>query len=75
MAQGRRKGIHMRLFEYMKPSVMNSLEPTRQRFIAKMIKREVEQVAEQTGLTEEQVYYYYMSKGLYGGDRDIDPLS
>lgn len=74
MAQGRRKGIHMRLFEYMKPSVMNSLEPTRQRFVAKMIKREVEQVAEQTGLTKEEAYYC-MSKGLYGGDREIDSFS
>ena len=61
----------MRLFEYMRPSVMNSLEPTRQKFIAKMIKREVEQVAEMNGLTEEETYYL-MSKGLYGGDREID---
>lgn len=64
----------MKLFEYMKPSVMNSLNPTRQKFVAKMIKREVEQVAEAHGLTEEEAYYW-MSKGLYGGDRDIDFLS
>lgn len=61
----------MRLFEYMRPSVMNSLEPTRQKFVAKMIKREVEQVAEKNGVTEEEAYYL-MSKGLYGGDREID---
>lgn len=64
----------MKIFEYMKPSVMNSLEPTRQKFVAKMIKREVEQVAEKNGLTEEEAYYW-MSKGLYGGDRDIDSPS
>lgn len=61
----------MKLFEYMKPSVMNSLEPTRQKFVAKMIIREVEQVAEKNGIAKEQAYYS-MSKGLYGGDRDID---
>lgn len=64
----------MKLMEYMKPSVMNSLEPTRQKFVAKMIIREVQQVAKENDMTEEQAYYW-MSKGLYGGDRDIDSLS
>ena len=64
----------MKILEYMKPSVMNNLEPTRKKFIAKMIKKEIEHVAEMYGITEEEAYYW-MSKGLYGGDRDIDILS
>lgn len=64
----------MRLFEYMKPSVISNLDPTRQKFVAKMIKREVEKVAKEHGLKEEEAYYL-MSKGLYGGDRDIDSPS
>lgn len=64
----------MRLFEYMKPSVMNSLEPTRQKFVAKMITREVAKLVEEKGMTEQEAYFC-LSKGLYGGDRDIDSLS
>lgn len=64
----------MRLFEYMKPSVINSLEPTRQKFVAKMIKREVEQLVKEKEMTEQEAYFW-LSKGLYGGDRDIDALS
>ena len=60
----------MKLMDYMKPSVMNSLEPTTQKFVAKMIIREVKKVAKEKDMTEEQAYYW-MSKGLYGGDREI----
>lgn len=74
MARSYNKENPMKLMEYMKPSVMNSLEPTRQKFVAKMIIREVQQVAKENDMTEEQAYYW-MSKGLYGGDRDIDSLS
>lgn len=64
----------MKIFEYMKPSIINSLDPTRRKFVAKMIKKEVEQVAMENGISEEQAYFY-MSKGLYGGDREIDSFS
>ena len=74
MAQSDQKGITMRLFEYMKPSVMNSLEPTRQKFIAKMILKEAASLAADKGITEEEAYYW-LSKGLYGGDRELDDFS
>lgn len=64
----------MKLMDYMKPSVMNSLEPTTQKFVAKMIIREAKRIAKENNMTEEQAYYW-MSKGLYGGDREIDFLS
>lgn len=61
---------HMRMFEYMKPGVMKQLEPTRQKFVAKLITREVQQLAKDKGITENEAYYL-LSKGLYGGDRNI----
>lgn len=39
-----------------------------------MIKGEVGRVIEKKGLTGEETYYWIF-KGLYGGDRDIDSLS
>jgi len=60
----------MRLFEYMKPGVMEQLEPTRQKFVAKLIVKEVKQLAKDKSITENEAYYL-LSKGLYGGDRNI----
>lgn len=60
----------MRLFEYMKPGVMEQLDPTRQKFVAKLITREVEQLAKDKNITTNEAYYW-LSKGLYGGDRYI----
>lgn len=60
----------MRLFEYMKPGVMEKLEPTRQKFVAKLIVKEVKQLAKDKSITENEAYYL-LSKGLYGGDRNI----
>ena len=64
----------MKLYEYMKPGVMQAQEPTRQQFIAKLIVKEVKKLVEEKNMTEQEAYFW-LSKGLYGGDRDIDFIS
>lgn len=61
----------MKLFEYMNRENMLKLDESRRRFVAKMIVREVQKVAAQQKISEEEAYLL-LSKGLYGGDRDID---
>lgn len=61
----------MKLFEYMNRENMLKLEEPRRKFVAKMIVREVQKVAAQQKISEEEAYLL-LSKGLYGGDRDID---
>lgn len=61
----------MKLFEYMNRENMLSLDESGRRFVAKMIVREVQKVAAQQGISEEEAYRL-ISKGLYGGDREID---
>lgn len=60
----------MMLFEYMKPGVLDQQEPTRKKFVAKLIVREVKQLAKDKNITENEAYFL-LSKGLYGGDRNI----
>ena len=61
----------MRLFEYMKPGVLDQQEPTRKKFIAKLIVKETKQLAKDKNITENEAYML-LSRGLYGGDRDIE---
>ena len=61
----------MKLFEYMNRENMLKLEEPRRKFVAKMIVREVQKVAAQQKISEEEAYLL-LSKGLYGGDRHID---
>lgn len=61
----------MYMFELMRRSVFQKFSYDQQRFFAKMIMRDVEKAAVETGRPVESVYYWY-SKGLYGGDRKID---
>lgn len=60
----------MKLFEYMQPSVFKSLEPSQQRFISKIVMKEVEEVSEERNITKEEAYNC-IAKGLYTGDREI----
>lgn len=60
----------MMLFEYMKPGVLDQQEPTRKKFIAKLIVKETKQLAKDKNITENEAYFL-LSKGLYGGDRNI----
>ena len=64
----------MKLFEYMNRENMLKLEEPRRKFVAKMIVREVQKVAAQQKISEEEAYLL-LSKGLYGGDRDSGEVS
>ena len=60
----------MMLFEYMQRGVLEQQEPIRKRFIAKLIIRETKQLAKDKNITEGEAYLL-LSRGLYGGDRQI----
>lgn len=59
------------VFELIQKQKMLNITPEEQKFLAKMIVKEVEQAAFETGKTAEEVYMWY-AKGLYGSDRMID---
>lgn len=61
----------MYLFEYTKKANMEKLDPDRRKFVAKMITRDVQKIAAEKNISEERAYDLY-SKGLFGGDREID---
>lgn len=60
----------MRVFEYGKKSNMTELPSDQQRFTAKMIVQEVQQIAKEHNISEEMAYWGYMH-GLYDGDREL----
>lgn len=60
----------MKLFEYMRKENLNRLPPEQQRFMAKLITREVEQIAREKNMPVEKAYYLF-SKGLFGSDREV----
>jgi len=62
--------MSVKLFEYMKKSNFNKLPPEQQRFMAKLITREVEQIAKEKDIPVEEAYFFF-SKGLFGSDREI----
>jgi len=61
----------MKLFEYAKKSNLVKLDPDRQKFIAKIIMRDVQKIASEKNISEAAAYELY-THGLYGGDREID---
>ena len=60
----------MYLFELMQKKNFEKLSPDQRIFFSKMITKEVERVAQEKRVTSEEAYYW-LSKGLYGGDREI----
>lgn len=60
----------MRAFEYGRKVNMENLAPIQQKFVAKMIVREVQRIAEEHHISEETAYWAYMH-GLYDGDREL----
>ncbi len=60
----------MRAFEYGKKKNMSELSPIQQKFTAKMIVKEVQQIAKEYNISEETAYWGYMH-GLYGGDCEL----
>ncbi len=60
----------MKTFELLKKQNFANLSPDQQQFTAKMIMREVEKIAREKNISPEEAYYWY-SKGLFDGDREI----
>lgn len=60
----------MKMYEYGFTSVMKDQEPSRQKFVAKSILKEVERIAKERNISEEDAYFGFMH-GLYGGDREV----
>lgn len=60
----------MYLFELMQKKNFEILSSDQQTFYSKMITKEVERVAKENNMKPEEAYYWF-SKGLYGGDREI----
>lgn len=62
--------MSMKLFEYMKKENFSKLPPEQQKFMAKLIIGEVEQIAKEKDIPVEKAYFFF-SKGLFGSDREI----
>lgn len=60
----------MKAFELARRQNMQAMSLDQQRFIAKMIVKEVEKIAKEHNISEEQAYWGY-THGLYGADREI----
>ena len=60
----------MRAFEYGMKMNMENLTPIQQKFVAKMIVKEVQCIAKEHNISEETAYWAYMH-GLYDGDREL----
>ena len=62
--------MFMKLFEYMQKENFNQLPPEQQQFMAKLITREVEQIAKERNISVEKAYFFF-SKGMFGSDREV----
>lgn len=60
-----------RMFELTMESKFDRLTPDQKVFFAKKIIREVNQLAQEKNITNEEAYDLY-NKGLYGADRQIE---
>lgn len=60
----------MKAFNYTQKGNMNDLEATQQRFTAKLIIKEVQKIAKEHNISEEDAYLAY-THGLYGADREM----
>lgn len=64
-------GRLMKMFEYTKKVNITELDPDRQKFMAKVIVRDVQKIAREKNISEEKAYDLYVN-GLFGGDREIN---
>ncbi len=60
----------MKAFDLSKKSNMKAMAPDQRCFTAKMIMKEVEKIAKDHNISEEEAYWGY-THGLYGSDREI----
>ena len=64
------QGENMKAFELTQKENMKAMSSTQQRFTAKMIVKEVEKIAKEHNISEEEAYWGY-THGLYDADREI----
>ena len=66
------KGVRsMKAFELTRKQNMEELSSDQRQFTAKMIVREVQKIAKEHNISEEEAYWGY-THGLYGADRDVE---
>ena len=61
----------MRAFELTQKKNMEEMSSDQRQFTAKMIVREVQKIAKEHNISEEEAYWGY-THGLYGADRDVE---
>lgn len=66
------KGVRsMKAFELTRKQNMEEMSSDQRQFTAKMIVREVQKIAKEHNISEEEAYWGY-THGLYGADRDVE---
>lgn len=66
------KGVRsMKAFELTRKQNMEEMSSDQRQFTAKMIVREVQKIAKEHNISEEEAYWGY-THGLYGSDRDVE---
>lgn len=61
----------MKAFELTRKQNMEEMSSDQRQFTAKMIVREVQKIAKEHNISEEEAYWGY-THGLYGSDRDVE---
>ena len=61
----------MKAFELTRKKKLEELSSDQRQFTAKMIVREVQKIAKEHNISEEEAYWGY-THGLYGSDRDVE---
>lgn len=61
----------MKAFELTRKKKLEELSSNQRQFTAKMIVREVQKIAKEHNISEEEAYWGY-THGLYGADRDVE---
>lgn len=63
--------ISVKAFELTRKKKLEELSSNQRQFTAKMIVREVQKIAKEHNISEEEAYWGY-THGLYGADRDVE---
>lgn len=61
----------MKAFELTRKKKLEELSSDQRQFTAKMIVREVQKIAKEHNISEEEAYWGY-THGLYGADREVE---
>ena len=63
--------VSMKAFELTRKQKMEEMSSDQRQFTAKMIVREVQKIAKEHNISEEEAYWGY-THGLYGADREVE---